>query len=143
MAWLGWVRAAGVVALVGGTGCYQWVAIKPADIPGFTAGPPHEVERPDGSRVRFDGEVAVKVHTPNGTLTYWNPQANIEDGALAISGDSAPPAEIPLTAIDRAKVGQLSTLETAATIVISLAAAAFVIVALKYTWFASNSGGVD
>src|SRR4029077_7345793 len=106
-----------------------------------TAGPPHEVERPDGRRVRFDGEVAVKVHTPNGTLTYWNPQASVEDETLAISGDSAPPAEIPLTAIDRAKVGQLSTLETALTIGISLAAAVFVIEVSRYTWF--NSRGVD
>jgi hypothetical protein len=136
MARVGWVRAAAVVALVGCASCYDWVAIKPADIPRFAAGS-HEVERPNGRHVRFDGDVAVKVHTSQGTLTYWNPQANIENGALAISGDRAPPAEIPLTAIDRAVAGQLNTVETIATIVVCLAAAAVTVAFVTYTWFDS------
>jgi hypothetical protein len=140
MARVGWVRAVAVVAviaLLGCTSCYEWVAIKPADIPRFTG--ERELERPDGSRVRFDGKVAVKVHTSNGTLTYWNPKANIDDMILSISGDSAPPSEIPLTAIDRAKVGQLDGVTTVATIVVSLAVAAFAIAVYKYTWLDSPS----
>jgi hypothetical protein len=123
--WHGVVAFIALIALFGGTGCYDWVAIKPADIPRFTAGQ-HELERPDGSHVQFDGQVAVKVHTADGTLTYWNPKASIEDGILAISGDTAPAAEIRLGAIDRAKAGQLNTIDTIATIVVSLAGAAVV-----------------
>jgi hypothetical protein len=136
MARVGWVRGAAVVALVGCASCYDWVAIKPADIPRFIG--ERELQRPDGSRVRFDGEVAVKVHTSRGTATYWNPQASIDDRILVISGDSAPPAEIPLTTIDRAKAGQLSTLETAVTVVVGLGAGAFVYALLRYTWFNSR-----
>jgi hypothetical protein len=138
----GWIRGVAVVALVGCASCYDWVAIKPAEIPRFTAGP-HELDRPDGSRVRFEGEIAVKVHTWEGTRTYWNPKATIEDRFLVISGDSAPPAEIPLTTIDRAKAGQLSTLETAVVVVVSLAGAAFVMAVYKYSWFNFNSRGVE
>ncbi len=136
---MGWARAAGTMALVGLMSCYDWVAIRPTEIPRFAA-EPHEVEGPDGSQTRFDGKVTVKVHTAQGgTLTYWDPRAKIEDGWLAISGEGAPPAEIPLTAIDRAKAGQLNAAETVATIVVSLAAAATLIVLYKYSWFESTS----
>jgi hypothetical protein len=140
MARVGWVRAAAVVALVGCTSCYDWVAIQPVDIPRFTA-PPHEVEGPDGSRVRFEGDVMVKVHTSNGTLTYSNPRATIDDDFLAISGEGAAPAEIPLRAIDRAKAGQLNTFETAATIFVGLAGGVAAFVLFRYTWL--NFRGVD
>ena len=133
-----WLRAAGMVALVGLTSCYDWVAIKPTEIPRFAAA--HEVDGPDGL-VRFEGKVAVKVHTPmEGTLTYWNPRAKVEDGWLVISGESAPPAEIPLGAIDRAKAGQLNAAETVATIVVSLAGAATLIVLYK-NWFDQPARG--
>ena len=62
-------------------------------------------------------------------------------GGSVISGESAPPAEIPLGAIDRAKAGQLNAAETVAVIVVSLAAAATLVALYKYSGFGHLSRG--
>jgi len=117
-----WQRGAAVLALVGifgcvgMTGCYDWIAIKPTEIPKLV-GEVEDLEQPDGTRVHFQEQPeALKVRWRDEARKFWAPRASIEGGVLAISGDNTPPVQIPMDQIVDVRAGRLNVIETAGAI---------------------------
>jgi hypothetical protein len=119
MSGIRWQRGAAVLALVGMvgiTGCYDWIPIKPTEIPKLVADAEY-LEQPDGTRVRFDEQAdGLKVRWRDETRKFWAPRVNIQGGVLAISGDNAPPVQIPVDEIVDVRAGRLNVIETAGAI---------------------------
>jgi len=110
-------------ALLSLSGCYEWVAIKPTEVPRAAAGE-RDLEQPDGRHAQLGGTAGVvEVVTPRYGATFWTPRATIEDEALTISSGDEPPAAIPLSQITDARAGRLQPVETVASILVGLAAA--------------------
>jgi hypothetical protein len=120
-----WRRGASVLALVGIlggvgsvglTGCYDWIPIKPTEIPKLV-GEVEDLEQPDGTRVHFEEQPeALKVRWRDEARKFWAPRASIGGGVLAISGDNTPPVEIPMDQIVDVRAGRLNVIETAGAI---------------------------
>jgi hypothetical protein len=115
---LGWNRRVGLLAaLVALAGCYEWAPVRPTELPKLSAGA-RELETADGGRFEVRHPVTAKVVTPFGATKFAHPRADIAGGMLTIEGDDGRPAHIPLDQITGVRVGQLSVVDTTASIVV-------------------------
>ena len=114
---LGWNRGAPVLVVLVAAGCYDWVPVRPTELPKLSAGA-RELERADGGRFEVRRAVTAKITTPWGATKFAQPQAGIEGGKLRISGGDVPPTEIPLDQITSVRVGQLNAIDTTASVVV-------------------------
>jgi hypothetical protein len=115
---LGWnsgvVWAATLAALAG---CYEWAPVRPTELPKLSAGA-RALETADGGRFEVRHPVTAKVVTPFGAAKFAQPRAEIVGGLLTIEGDDGATAHIPLDQISSVRVGQLSVVDTTASIVV-------------------------
>jgi hypothetical protein len=115
---LGWEKGAALLTvLVAASGCYEWAPVRPTELPKLSAGA-RELERADGGRFEVRRPVTAKITTPWGAKKFAQPRAGIENGTLVIQGDEGDVAQIPLDQIKGAQVGQLSVVDTTASIVV-------------------------
>jgi hypothetical protein len=114
---LGWNRGIGLaVALAALAGCYEWAPIRPTELPKLSAGA-RALETADGGRFEVRRAVTAKVITPFGATKFAQPRAEIAGGMLTIEGDDGA-AHIPLDQITSVRVGQLSVVDTTASVVV-------------------------
>jgi hypothetical protein len=115
---LGWNRCAAlVVALVTLAGCYEWAPVRPTELPKLNTGA-RELETADGGRFEVRRPVTAKVITPWGARKFAQPRAVIAGETLTIEGDNRPATQIPLDQITGVRVGQLSVIDTVASILV-------------------------
>ena len=113
---LGWNRGVGLAAALALAGCYEWAPVRPTELPKLSAGA-RELETADGGRFEVRRPVTAKVITPLGAAKFAQPRAEIAAGMLTIEGDDGA-AHIPLDQITSVRVGQLSVVDTTASIVV-------------------------
>jgi hypothetical protein len=115
---LGWNRSGGLlVVLAALAGCYEWAPVRPTELPKLSAGA-RQLETADGGRFDVHRRVTAKVITPFGAAKFAQPRADIVDGMLTIEGDDGAAAHIPVDQITGVRVGQLSVIDTTASIVV-------------------------
>ncbi len=114
----GWNRGVGfAAALAAVAGCYEWAPVRPTELPKLSAGA-RELETADGGRFAVRRPVTAKVITPFGAAKFAQPRAEIAAGMLTIEGDDGAAAHIPLDQITGVRVGQLSVVDTTASIIV-------------------------
>ena len=120
MSWSGWnERAGAVIVLVGlaGSGCFDWVSVRPTELPKLNVGPT-VLEKVDGSRFVVDRPVTADVVTPVGVQKFHHPMSRIDGDILTITGDEVPESHIPLDQISSVRVGQLNVIDTVTSILV-------------------------
>jgi hypothetical protein len=121
-----WKHTVAVLALAGLAGCYDWVPIRPTQLPNAGAGQ-RDLEQPDGTSVHIDRPAAVvTVDSVDGEQRrFWAPRARVDGRVLTISGDNAPPTQIALDQIAGAEAGTLNRAHTTGAVVICALALGF------------------
>ena len=117
---LGWNRSVGLLvalAALAPAGCYEWAPVRPTELPKLSAGA-RQLETVDGGRFEVRRRVTAKVITSFGAAKFAQPRADIADGMLTIEGDDGAVGHIPLDQISDVRVGQLSVIDTTASIVV-------------------------
>ena len=109
------------LAALAPAGCYEWAPVRPTELPKLSAGA-RELETADGGRFEVRRRVTAKVSTSFGAAKFAQPRADIADGMLTIEGDDGAVGHIPLDQISDVRVGQLSVIDTTASIVVLAAA---------------------
>jgi hypothetical protein len=139
---LGGNRGVGLaVALAALAGCYEWAPIRPTELPKLSAGA-RALETADGGRFEVRRPVTAKVITPLGATKFAQPRAEIAAGVLTIEGDDGA-AHIPLDQITSVRVGQLSVVDTTASmVVLGAAVAASVLLFLALRGQTNTEGGI-
>ena len=108
-----------MVVLLGlaGTGCYDWVWVRPTELPKLNVGPT-VLEKVDGSRFVVERPVTADVVTPVGVQKFHHPASRIDGDILTITGDDVPESHIPLDQISSVRVGQLNVIDTVTSILV-------------------------
>jgi len=136
---LGWNRSLGLLtALAALAGCYEWAPVRPTELPKLSAGA-RQLETTDGGRFDVHRRVTAKVVTSFGAAKFAQPRAAIEDDMLTIEGEDGAVGHIPLDQISDVRVGQLSVIDTTASIVV-LGAAVTASLLLFFVLQGQNNG---
>jgi len=136
---LGWNRSIALLVALGAlAGCYEWAPVRPTELPKLSAGA-RQLETADGGRFEVRRRVTAKVITSFGAAKFAQPRADIADGMLTIEGEDGAVGHIPLDQISDVRVGQLSVIDTTASLVV-LGAAVTASLRLFFVLQGQNNG---
>jgi len=142
---LGWnrgVRLVVALAAVVSSGCYEWAPVRPTELPKLNEGA-RVLETADGGRFEVRRRVTAKVVSPFGSAKFTQPRTEIADGMLTIEGEDGAVGHIPVDQITSVRVGQLSVIDTTASlIVLGAAIAGTVLVFLFMQGGTGRTGGI-
>lgn len=105
-------------------GCYDWVEIRPTELPRVTEASVQIVEDSDGQPVQVRGGCDVRVTNSGGATTYSAPvRSRLAQGSLVVEGPGRLPQSYPLQEPTRVELSQLDAGDTRVALVVGVLAA--------------------